>query len=342
MSNSLVVPVYRNAGTVPELVDTINLIAAQLVGPLDVVFVIDGSPDNSRELLLEHLRRARFEARLVEHSRNFGSFAAIRTGLSLARGERIAVMAADLQEPPDLVVSFLKRLARGDVDVVAGDRVSRDDRGDFASKIYWRLYQRYILDEIPSGGVDVFGCTATVRDVICSLESTHTSLVAQLFWVGFRRELIPYHRRPSDRPSGWSMAGKVRYLLDSVFAFTNFPIRVMWLMGMFGILVATVVGGVVLGARVAGLVTVPGYAATILILLFFASLNLIGLGIIGSYVWRAYEITKGRPGAIVRDVTEISSPRAAAIGVPVAGAPGTAHAPENGSPPTPGVESRRA
>ncbi len=303
--NSLVIPVYRNAGSIAALVDTVEHIAGQIEGGLEAVFVIDGSPDDSRERLLAALRNGRLNARVVDLSRNFGSFAAIRKGMSLARGDRIAVMAADLQEPPELVIEFLRRLATGDVDVLAGQRTSRDDRGDTASKAYWRLYRRFVVGDMPSAGVDVFACTAAVRDVVCSLESVHTSLVAQLFWVGFRRELIPYHRRPRPGDSGWTFRRKLRYLSDSVFAFTDLPVRILWVVGVLGMALGGLVGTLVLAARIAGAITVPGYAATILIVLFFASLNLIGLGIIGSYVWRAYETVKGRPGAIIRDVVEL-------------------------------------
>jgi polyisoprenyl-phosphate glycosyltransferase len=304
--SSLVVPVYQNAGSIAALVETLVAIADQIDGDLETIFVVDGSPDDSHERLLQALRSTRLRSRVVEHSRNFGSFAAIRTGMSLARGERIAVMAADMQEPPELVVEFLRRLAGGDVDVLAGERGSRDDRGDRASKIYWRLYRRFVMADIPISGVDVFACTAAVRDVVCGLETVHTSLVAQLFWVGFRREMVPYDRRPSSGESGWTLRRKLRYLSDSVFAFTDLPVRILWVGGVLGMTLGLLVGAVVLGARIAGAITVPGYAATILILLFFASLNLIGLGIIGSYVWRAYETVKGRPGAIVRDVTELT------------------------------------
>jgi glycosyltransferase involved in cell wall biosynthesis len=303
--NSLVVPVYRNAASISRLVTTIEEIAGQLEGGLEAIFVVDGSPDDSRQRLLDALARSELPARVVEHSRNFGSFAAIRTGMSLARGERIAVMAADLQEPPELVVQFLRRLASGEVDVLAGERASREDRGDLASKVYWRLYRRFVLRGIPPEGVDVFACTAAVRDVVCSMESVHTSLVAQLFWVGFRRELVPYDRLPRPGESGWTTRMKLRYLSDSVFAFTDLPVRILWLVGLLGMALGSIVGLIVIVARAAGAITVPGYAATILIVVFFASLNLIGLGIIGSYVWRAYETVKGRPGAIVRDVVEL-------------------------------------
>lgn len=308
--NSLVVPIYGNAGTITALIGAIEHIADQIDGGLETIFVVNGSPDESRELLLTALATSKLRGRVVDHSRNFGSFAAIRTGMSLAQGDRIAVMAADLQEPPELVIEFLRQLASGDVDVVAGERRSRDDDGDTASKVYWRLYRRFVVSDMPSAGVDVFACTAAVRNVICSLESVHTSLVAQLFWVGFRRELIPYDRLPRPGESGWTLRRKFRYLSDSVFAFTELPVRLLWLVGIVGITLGIVVGAIVLVARATGTITVPGYAATVLILLLFLSLNSLGLGIIGSYVWRAYDTIKRRPGAIVRDVVEISGAHA--------------------------------
>jgi glycosyltransferase involved in cell wall biosynthesis len=303
--NSLVVPVYGNARSIGALVEAVEHIAGKVEGGLEAIFVVDGSPDDSRERLLRALEPSRVVARIVEHSRNFGSFAAIRTGMILARGERIAVMAADLQEPPELVIEFFRRLAGGDVDVVAGQRVSRNDKGDAFSNLYWRLYRRFVIADIPASGVDVFACTSEVRDVVCSLEDVHTSLVAQLFWVGFRRELVPYDRRPGDGNSGWTLRRKVRYLSDSVFAFTDLPVRILWTVGVLGLGLGVLVALVVFIARVAGAIAVPGYAPTILVLVFFASLNLMGLGIVGSYVWRAYETAKGRPGAIVRDVVEL-------------------------------------
>jgi glycosyltransferase involved in cell wall biosynthesis len=311
-ANSLVVPVYRNASSIVALVTTIERIAEQVDGGLEAIFVIDGSPDDSRRRLLEALTPTALPARVVEHSRNFGSLAAIRTGMRLARGRRIAVMAADLQEPPELVIKFLRRLATGDVDVVAGERVSRDDPGDSASKLYWRLYRRFVIRDVPPEGVDVFACTAAVRDAICSLESVHTSLIAQLFWVGFRRELVPYNRLPSRDESGWTLSRKLRYLSDSVFAFTDLPVRILWMAGAVGLTIGAIIGMIVLIGRAVGAITVPGYAATILVLLFFASLNLFGLGIIGSYVWRAYETTKGRPGAVVREIVELPAKDASA------------------------------
>ena len=302
--NSLVVPVYRNAAGIDALVAAVADIAERVDGEFEAIFVVDGSPDDSHARLLAALPTAPFAARVAAHARNFGSFAAIRTGLSLARGRYIAVMAADLQEPPELVIRFFARLATGEVDVVAGERASRDDRGDSASGLYWRLYRRFIMREMPPDGVDVFACTAKVRDVLTSLEDQNTSLVAQLFWVGFRRELVPYHRRTSAHESGWTFRRKLRYLSDSVFAFTDLPVRILWGVGLIGLVLGAAVAVLVAVLRIAGTIHVPGYAPTIMVVIFFASLNCLGLGIIGSYVYRAYEAVKGRPGAIVADVVE--------------------------------------
>lgn len=305
-ANSLVIPVYRNADTVDALIAAVEGIAKQTKGGFEVIFVIDGSPDNSRELIWDALTRSTLSAQVIEHSRNFGSFAAIRTGMQHARGRYIAVMSADLQEPPELVLTFLDRLASGEVDVLAGERRSRADRGSRNSGIYWRVYRRFVMSEMPPGGVDMFACTDRVRDVICSLESVNTSLVAQLFWIGFRRELVPYDRLPREGESGWTLSRKVRYLADSVFAFTERPVHLLWGVGALGTATAVIIGVIVLVGRIAGFVHVPGYAPTVLAIAFFGSLNLLGLGLMGSYVWRAYEAVKGRPGAIVSRVAEWS------------------------------------
>lgn len=302
--NSLVIPVYGNSETIGPLVEAVQGIRDSTEGGFEVVFVVDGSPDDSRTRLVAALEGAELEAQVVDHSRNFGSFAAIRTGMSLARGELIAVMAADLQEPPELAVEFLERLRTEDVDVVVGERAVREDRGDAFSKLYWLLYRKFVLSEIPSGGADVFACRASVRDVICSLESVHTSLIGQLFWVGFRRRLVPYERRKSTGKSGWTLGRKLRYLSDSVFAFTDLPVRLLWLVGLIGLFLGSLLALLVVIAKAAGAVSVPGYTATILVIVLFGSFNMIGLGIIGSYVYRAYETSKGRPGAIVREVLE--------------------------------------
>lgn len=299
---SIVIPVFRNEGSIPSLLDELNGLAVSLDAPLEVVFVVDGSPDASFRLLEAQLRFVDFQARLILLSRNFGAFAAIRCGLSEAGGDFIGVMAADLQEPPSLMREFFQALATKPLDVVFGKRLGRSDPGltKLSSGLFWAAYRRLVQPDVPVGGVDVFALTAGFRDRLVALDEANSSLLGLLFWLGGRREFIGYHRLERQHgKSAWTFRKKLTYLLDSVFAFSDLPVRVLIALGLLGLGVAFVLGIIVFLARVFGVYAVPGYAGTILAVLFFGALNTFGVGIVGNYAWRAYENTKQRPASVV-------------------------------------------
>lgn len=298
---SVVIPVYTNEGTLGAVVTRLEEVASRLDGRLEVVFVVDGSPDGSSLVLQRLLPGAGFASQLVTHSRNFGSFAAIRTGLAVARGRMIGVMAADLQEPPELMEQFFAVLGTGDADVVVGRRTSRADPGAtaLASRIFWSLYRRIVNPQIPPGGVDVFGCTRAVATQLVALGEAHSSLVGQLYWIGYRRAEVPYARQArTEGRSGWTLRKRMRYLLDSVFAFTDIPITVLISAGMVGAVLTAVAGVVVAVSRITGRITEVGYTPLMLVVLLSTFTLLVALGVVGSYVWRTYENSKGRPTSI--------------------------------------------
>lgn len=303
---SVVIPVYRNEGSIPTLVAALSDVAAKARQNFDcaieVVFVVDGSPDNSYALLAQSLPSAHFASQLLLHSRNFGSFAAIRTGLQAATGQYFGVIAADLQEPPELVLQFLERMLPGDCDVVVGCRENRQDPllSRLASDLFWKLYKKFIIRDIPEKGVDVFGCNQAFRDRLLLLGEANSSLVGLIFWLGFRRAEVSYERRIREHgKSAWTLKKKINYLLDSVFSFTDLPIRLLSLFGLLGIITSAILGSIIILAKIFGGIAVPGYAATVLTVIFFGALNSLGIGIIGAYAWRAYENTKGRPLSVV-------------------------------------------
>lgn len=298
------IPVYGNEASLPRLLERLNGLVPELGGGLEVVFVLDGSPDASHEVLAERLPDQPFTSRLILHSRNFGSFAAIRTGLQRCSGRYVGVMAADLQEPPELMLDFFRTLESGEADLVVGTRRSRSDPWLIAvtSKLFWGLYRRLVQREMPVGGVDVFACTDDFRRHLVELEEANSSLVSLTVWLGFRRATIEYDRQPRDAGhgrSGWTLRKRLKYLSDSVYSFTDLPIRFLLVAGCVGVVISLAIATIVVVARVAGAITVPGYAATMMVIVFFAALNLTGLGIIGAYVWRAFENSKARPGAVV-------------------------------------------
>ncbi len=299
--NALIIPVYKNENSIKELVSGVKNINGGLSEGMTAVFVVDGSPDNSSGLLEKLLPTAGFKSKLVEHSRNFGSFEAIRTGMKEIEADKYAVMAADLQEPPELIIDFFKNLKYNEKDIVFGIRENRKD--PFVSKIFsaifWKFYRRFIIKEIPPGGVDVFGCVRQVRDRIVSFTEANSSLVAQLFWVGFKRSYIRYERRKRERgKSAWTFRKKFNYLMDSVFSVTDLPIKFLIALGTAGIVLSVGLGFTVFISRLAGLIEVSGYTALMLTIIFFGTANILGVGIAGAYAHRSYENTKGRPQAI--------------------------------------------
>lgn len=299
---SLVVPVYGNEGSIEDLIRAIEGIRASVEGPFEAIFVIDGSPDRSHERLTSGLPKASFRSRIISLTRNFGAFSAIRVGLEAAQGARIAVMAADLQEPPSLVLEFDRLLRVGNCDVVFGRRESREDPWStvVVSGVFWWCYRQLVIRDVPSGGVDVFALTHVFRDRLLALREANSSLLAQLFWIGGRRGIVPYSReRRRYGKSAWTLRKKMRYFADSVFAFTDLPIRLLMALGVISLLMACALGSITLFARMTGLVEVPGYTGTMLVILFFGALNALGLGVVGTYAWRTFENTKARPLALI-------------------------------------------
>ncbi|MDA0171537.1 glycosyltransferase [Solirubrobacter taibaiensis] len=299
---SIIVNVYLNEDSIPALLSRLAEMAGQLDGPLEVVFTVDGSPDQSLLVLADALDDQPFSSRLLAHSRNFGALAASKTGLTHASGRVFAVMAADLQEPPELYYEFFRVLDQDEADVVFGVRDNRADpaRTAFAARVFWALYRRLVNHEVPPGGIDVYACNDNFRRHLVAFEEANSSLVALTLWLGFRRRTVTYDRQEREHgTSSWSFKKRVRYLSDSIFSFTDLPIRLLLGTGTIGVFVSVLLAVLVVAGRLSGAIDVPGYAATIVVIAFFAALNLCGLGILGAYVWRAFENTKGRPGAVV-------------------------------------------
>lgn len=302
-SLSVVVPVYRNEESIEPLLAVLSSLTGQVNMPLEAVFVVDGSPDQSYQRLTALLPAQPFPSQLISLSRNFGAFAAIRSGLAAANGSIIAVMAADLQEPPELVLDFARALADGSHDLAFGVRQSRADPAisKLASNTFWSLYRTLIMPDIPKGGVDIFALTSSFRDKLLSLNESNTSLLGQLFWLGGRRKFVSYARRErAYGTSAWTLRKKLTYLSDSIFAFTDLPVRLLIAFGSIAMVLAVLLGMLILFARLSGLVDVPGYAGTMLAILFFGAFNSLGLGVIGTYAWRAFENTKARPLAVIQ------------------------------------------
>lgn len=305
---TLIIPLYKNSKFIPELLKIIKDLNLKLENKLETIFVVDGNPEKEFEILSEQLKKYKFKSQLISLSRNFGSFAAIKTGLENGTGKYFAVMAADLQEPPELIEKIFTKLSKNkNCNVVIGKRNNRQDNffSNIISNIFWKTYKKYIQNDIPKGGVDIFGCDKIVRDTLIKLKENNSSLIGLLFWIGFKKEYITYNRsKRKYGKSAWNFKKKIKYMSDSIYAFSDIPIRILIRLGVIGIIISLLLSIIVLISKISGSITVPGYTATLLIVSFFSSLNLLSFGIIGQYIWRTFENTKNRPNTIIMEKIE--------------------------------------
>jgi glycosyltransferase involved in cell wall biosynthesis len=309
-SVSIVVPVYKNEGSIEHLLNRINEVSTAVTGSVEAVFVVDGSPDKSLEALRSMLPCDGFDAKVLLLSRNFGAFSAIRAGLREARGEATVVMAADLQEPTSLILDMLGIVQRDEADVAVGVRQSRKDGvvSRTLSAVFWKVFNRVSSLELPRGGVDIFALSRSARETLNSFEESSTSLIGLIYWMGFRRQEVPYHRVERQvGKSSWSLQKRINYAKDSITAFSEFPLSVFLWSGVIGAVVSLVFA--LIGAFQYMFTSdhQSQREITAIGLLFVASYLMAGLGIIGTYLWRLAENVRNRPDSITWKTWEMPS-----------------------------------
>jgi glycosyltransferase involved in cell wall biosynthesis len=299
---SVIIPIFKNQESINDLFRELESAFADVVSELEIIFVIDGSPDESEIMIRKLSQSSILDIKLIAHSRNFGSFAAIRTGLISAKGKLVGVMSADLQEDPRTLINLFKELSTKNADVAFGVRAQRNDPliSTLSSNLYWSAYRRFINSEIPKGGVDIFVCRNSVAAQINSMKEVNSSLVGLLFWVGFKRVFVEYDRNPRKYGrSAWTIKKKFKYMADSIFSFSDLPIKLVRILGLTGFFFSILFGGFLILASLAGKISVPGYAPLMLAIILGNSSILIALSLLGSYLWRIYENSQMRPVSIL-------------------------------------------
>lgn len=305
---SLVVPVYHNAASLPELLAKFRELAGRNPDDcFEFVFVDDGSRDESFAVLTG-LAVAEPRMRVVKLSRNFGSNPALLAGLDQARGDVVAAIAADLQDPPELIHDMLAHWRTGRKVVLAA-RASRDDPGltSLLADTFYRLFRAFAIPTMPKRGFDFFLLDRQVCDLIKGIREANVYLMGLILWLGFDPLVLEYHRQAREKRFGrsmWTLTRKLKYFADSFVAFSYVPIRAAALAGF----VLSAVGGlylavVVLSWLIAG-TPVAGWASLMVVLLVVSGLQLLMMGILGEYLWRTLDETRSRPRFIVERVVE--------------------------------------
>ena len=292
---SLVVPCYQEAGTIALFVDAID---THLSGHrIEMVFVNDGSPDATLQILLDlSLRDARVV--VVNLSRNFGKEIAMTAGLEHATGDVVVPMDADLQDPPEVIPAFLERWRDG-YDVVYGlrsDRASDTLAKRTTAGLFYRFFNRLSQTEVPPDAGDFRLMDRVVVDAIKLLPERSRFMKGLFAWVGFPSVGVGYVR--PERAAGETSFNYWRlwnFALDGIVSFSTLPLRIWTYIGslvaVMSVLYATVI---VVRTLIFGR-DVPGYASIMVAVLFLGGVQLMSLGVIGEYLSRLFLETKRRP-----------------------------------------------
>ena len=305
---SIVVPVYHNADSLPDLLLEMQAVADKNPDDdFEFIFVDDGSADNSFAVL-DRLAQSEPRMRVVKLSRNFGSNPAIMAGLAQAQGDAVAAIAADLQDPPALIHDMLE-LWRGGRKVVIAARREREDPllSVLLADAFYKLFRRHAIKTMPERGFDFFLIDRQVCALINDIQESNAYLMGLILWLGFDPYVLYYDRQTRMEKYGqsmWSFTKKIKYFVDSFVAFSYFPIRLASGLGILFSLLGLAYAIWVVFARLALGIEAEGWASLMIVVLIAAGVQMLILGVIGEYLWRSLDETRRRPRFIIEKIIE--------------------------------------
>jgi glycosyltransferase involved in cell wall biosynthesis len=305
---SFVLPVFRNAGSIKPSYDRICQLAEELALSFEVLFVNDGSDDGSLEQLLQ-LQRSEKRVRVVSFSRNFGQVAAITAGFHRASGKACLLMSADLQDPIEKAKEMILHWQQGQ-QVVICYRADREDSwfARFSSGFFYRLI-KIGVPNIPEGGFDFLLLDRKALDVYNAIDERNRFFQGDILWLGFKTIFIPYSRQKRTiGKSQWKFSKKLKYFIDGWLNTSYIPIRMMSILGIFTAFWGFLYALVITYMRLYRDVPFSGWAPLMIVILLVGGIIMLMLGIIGEYVWRAYDEIRKRPGYIVDFETPSKEP----------------------------------
>lgn len=298
---TIAIPVFNNGKNLQLTYQRLRSEVLQKLDDYEVIFVDDGSSDNSyTEMQLLQQRDQR--VKLIKLSRNFGQHQAILAGLENSNGDCVTVISADLQDPPVLIYEMYKKWQEGNKVVIAVRETRSDNLSQkIFSSIYHRLIRQYALKEMPIGGFDCFLADRQVIQILVQIDEKNTSLFAQILWLGFKRAQINYKRESRKiGKSGWTFSKKIKLFLDSFLAFSYLPIRLISCIGIIDCLLSFMfIIYLVIHKIIAGTGGVIGWSSLMVAIMFSSGVQMLTLGVIGEYLWRNFDATRKRPNFIV-------------------------------------------
>jgi glycosyltransferase involved in cell wall biosynthesis len=300
---SVVAPCFNEEVVLPEFLKRVGLVLDGLGGSSEIVLVDDGSRDGTWKVLMAAAAEDK-RVVAVRLMRNHGHQLALTAGLSLCRGQRILIIDADLQDPPELLPDMMALIDQG-ADVVYGQRRQREGETLFkrlTAAAFYRLIGRMTDVDIPHDAGDFRLVTRRVLDILLAMPERHRFVRGMVAWIGGRQVPFPYDRKARVAgESKYPLSKMVRFAIDAITAFSVVPLMasmtIGWIMAAvgFGFFIYSIVGWL-LG------VTLPGWTSIMAALGLLGGMQFLMLGIIGAYLGRLYDQSKGRPLFMIREI----------------------------------------
>ncbi len=309
---SIVVPVYYNEINLPDTIPQLLNLGKDLPDySIELVLVDDGSGDNSMQVLLEFQQKYPGNIKVVKLTRNFGSMAAIQAGFTVACGDCVGVIAADLQDPPEMLVEMIHLWEQGNKAIFA-IRQEREESSmqKFFARSYYSLIRKFAIRDYPSGGFDFLLADRQVVDEVNRIHEKNTNFMTLIYWLGFKSVLIPYTRRSRKAgKSRWTLRKKFKLVVDTFVGFSYFPIQLLSAMGVIVAIGSFVYGAYILLYKIFRGIDVAGWVPMMVILTFTAGLQMFMLGILGEYLWRTLDEARKRPSYVIDKIYATSNIR---------------------------------
>jgi dolichol-phosphate mannosyltransferase len=298
---SIVTPAFNEAANLPALYERLVATMREVGGDWEWIVVDDHSRDDTFAVI-EALALRDARVRGFRLSRNSGSHVAITCGLHQVDSDAAVMMAADLQDPPETLASMVARWRQGAQVVWATRRVQPGEashRG-FAALYYWVMRRLVGMTEMPARGADFFLLDRVVVDAFRRFSERNVSVLALITWLGFRQEFVEYDKQPRlSGQSGWTLERKIKLVVDSITSFSDFPIRLCTCVGL-ALLACSLV------LLIFAVVLLPQLGGGVLLLLSLivglAGVQLVAVGVVGEYVWRALEESRRRPPYLIEAI----------------------------------------
>lgn len=304
---SIVIPVYQNELNISPTYEALTSELRKAARfDFEIVFVNDGSTDNSWEELLKVHRADPQRVTLVNLLRNFGQVPALLAGFANASGDCVVAMSADLQDPPSVVLEMAEEWDRGHKLVVATRESRRDGLANkLSSKMFYRMMRKFALPNMPLGGYDFFLIDRSIVELLLKMDERNRFLQGQILWLGHRPKLIKYERRKRELgKSQWSLSRKIKYFIDGFVAYSFFPIRLVSVAGILVFFIGLILSAIIAIQTILFGTRAVGWSSLMVALLTLNGLQMMMIGIMGEYLWRNFDETRKRPLYLIEHVSK--------------------------------------